>query len=657
MTDFSSRTTLQAVMPLALEGSRDGNDLARAVTQGRTLRHFFRHDELLCVNVVGRAHELPQIAAALKPLETDWLQYRLIDEIMVHPGMTGLPVSGWHKQQVVKMAAPEWLRAPLWLTLDADVICTQPFGVDDVAPGGRGLLSVDDVNETSIYQRWAWASREVLGMATPPISISTSITPLTYAAPIMRACYQVIEAVHGRPWKDVLLDAALVAGLVQRYGQGWTENQVYHTVGARFGMLRTYHAISGIDVAHSLVGGGIWRDQDWPDWNVEAAFRREHFGIFQVCSSYTGMPAEFVATKVEPFLKETAPEPRPFHGVLLDEAVEKRPTGSEFRGRILCRKPLVVLGPFDEVNADWTNILAHGVLQPLQHLAAVVIVTLPYSREAAEKCKLLAARIARRQREAPQHRFIVLCNTEVEVENFRQLGLNAALVSHNALLDERNFLSHIKVQPEFDAVYNAGFHPAKRHQLAAQIDSLALIYANWHDLPENAQYAAEAKQALAHAVHLNRPRPQDAYRYFKRHELAGQLQRARVGLCLSEEEGSMRASMEYLFAGLPLVSTFSRGGRDQFFDADYCAVVPPDPAMIAQAVRELAARNVPRSHVQRRTMHKLTAHRERMVQIVQQAIASLGHQGRAGITWPWWDYERTFTAESFRRELLAEPAS
>jgi glycosyltransferase involved in cell wall biosynthesis len=44
------------------------------------------------------------------------------------------------------------------------------------------------------------------------------------------------------------------------------------------------------------------------------------------------------------------------------------------------------------------------------------------------------------------------------------------------------------------------------------------------------------------------------------------LARAVVGLCLSTVEGSNYASMEYMLAGLPIVSTPSIGGREVYFD-------------------------------------------------------------------------------------------
>ncbi len=654
MAETTQRPVLHAVLPLAVDVESGRDDLARAVTQGRTLRHFFRRDQRLQVNVVGRTHELSQIAEALKPLEAPWLSYAILDEAVVVPGLAQSRISGWHKQQIIKMAALEWLGAPFWLTLDADVICTRPVGIEDLLPGGRALLSVDSVAVAPIFMQWAMATRELLGMAAPPLSLAMAVTPLIYAAPIMRATYETMEAAQDRPWKEILLDDKYTHALGRRYGQAWAENHLYYMVGARLGMLRAFHAFAGIDVPHKLHAQGVWTTGRWQEWDAAAAFDRKQPGIFAVCNSYTGMPAAFVEEKVAPFLRGEPPPPAPMAGVLADQRSEDMEPGPRLRLRLLSRRPLIVQGAFDDAQPHLATFLSRGVLRPWQMEPFLVLLTLPWSHESLETCHRLAARIARRAREAPMHRFVVLCNTEIEVETLRQFGVVAVLVNHNALLDERPFLGDATDEPEFDAVYNAGFHPAKRHQLAAKIESLALIYADPRPLPGQEAYAEETRRALSHAVHLNLDPADGRFRFFSRAQIGAQLQRARVGLCLSPEEGAMRASAEYLFAGLPLVSTFSRGGRDQFFDADFCAVVPPSPDIVAHSVRELIGRRLSRHHIRRRVMHKLTAHRERLMQVVQQAIAALGSPERPRIAWPWQIEERILDVEDFHREALRD---
>ena len=75
-------------------------------------------------------------------------------------------------------------------------------------------------------------------------------------------------------------------------------------------------------------------------------------------------------------------------------------------------------------------------------------------------------------------------------------------------------------------------------------------------------------------------------------EVNRHLNRAGVGLCLSEREGAMFASTEYLLSGLPVVSTPSTGGRHVYYDEEYCWTVPPDPRSVAEAVAALKAKGI-----------------------------------------------------------------
>ena len=59
----------------------------------------------------------------------------------------------------------------------------------------------------------------------------------------------------------------------------------------------------------------------------------------------------------------------------------------------------------------------------------------------------------------------------------------------------------------------------------------------------------------------------------------------------------MRTSMEYMLAGLPVVSTPSLGGRDRYYAAPYCRVVEDTPDSIAGAVRDLAGKNLDRHRI------------------------------------------------------------
>ena len=82
----------------------------------------------------------------------------------------------------------------------------------------------------------------------------------------------------------------------------------------------------------------------------------------------------------------------------------------------------------------------------------------------------------------------------------------------------------------------------------------------------------------------------------------------------------MRASMEYLLCGLPVVSTPSIGGRDRYFRSDYAVICEPNPRAVADAVKEASARNVSRAHVRRAVLDKVAFDRASFLRTLNALI-------------------------------------
>jgi hypothetical protein len=140
-------------------------------------------------------------------------------------------------------------------------------------------------------------------------------------------------------------------------------------------------------------------------------------------------------------------------------------------------------------------------------------------------------------------------------------------------LDENLFVP-MGGPPEFDAIYNARLTPIKRHDLAVDVASLALLY----DLGPAEQRICydEVRAMLPRATFINHQVGQGAYRQLPVKDCVRHINRARVGLCLSAIEGAMQASMEHA-CRLAVVSTRSIGGRDRYFLPPFCRIVDDDP--------------------------------------------------------------------------------
>ncbi len=240
----------------------------------------------------------------------------------------------------------------------------------------------------------------------------------------------------------------------------------------------------------------------------------------------------------------------------------------------------------------------------------------------------------------PNHRLRFICNTSEETKLLVDLGLPAVFLNKNFMVSDRMFRPLPEIKVEFDAIYNARFIPEKRHELAAAIPRVGYIaYIDVEDRRRE-QFRRLHQLLLAHNpdhVLLN-ALADDLPATMSHDQVNAALGRGAVGLILSEVEGSSYASMEYLLAGLPVVSTPSKGGRDVFFDPEYCIVCEPDPAAVRDAVAELRARNIPREVVRARTLAKIQPERERFLVMVDDLIEELGGERRfSGATWPFGD--------------------
>ena len=81
----------------------------------------------------------------------------------------------------------------------------------------------------------------------------------------------------------------------------------------------------------------------------------------------------------------------------------------------------------------------------------------------------------------------------------------------------------------------------------------------------------------------------------------------------------MFASMEYLLAGLPVVSTLNIGGRDMFSDPEFWLTVADTKDSIRDAVAEMAKRHVSPARIRARTLERVHEHRARLRSAVAEA--------------------------------------
>jgi hypothetical protein len=225
----------------------------------------------------------------------------------------------------------------------------------------------------------------------------------------------------------------------------------------------------------------------------------------------------------------------------------------------------------------------------------------------------------------PEHRLIYLANNQEQLDGLTKRSLPAILFNQNAIIDERLFTFMPEIQKKYSAIYNALMAPYKRHYLAYDIKDLAVITAVKNSSGE--KLLAETKKSLRGASWLNFPNNDvrvDNYQHIPQKDLATHLNLARAGLCLSKLEGAMFASIEYLLCGLPIVSTYSSGGRDAFFEEDYVVLVEDNSSAVKIGLDELLGRCVSGEHIRARTIAKINEHRLSLVKFIQDECTAKG---------------------------------
>ena len=190
-----------------------------------------------------------------------------------------------------------------------------------------------------------------------------------------------------------------------------------------------------------------------------------------------------------------------------------------------------------------------------------------------------------------KHRWIVMCNDYSEMRWMKHFNIEVFHCPQSAFLDVNLYKINVNASKKFDAVYAAQFLPFKRHELCKDIDSVSIVGYGGDEY-----YAYLRNNFKYHFANG----PNNVMLQWE--EVNALFNSARVGLCLSAEEGAMYASVEYMLCGLPVVTTLNVGGRDYFFDGRYVIHADSTPSEIAKACYALIDQNIDSSFVRQTTL-------------------------------------------------------
>lgn len=276
-------------------------------------------------------------------------------------------------------------------------------------------------------------------------------------------------------------------------------------------------------------------------------------------------------------------------------------------GYILNRKPLLLAAYDTDFLRNRREFAAALPDSGPVHL----LLQLGWQHETDSAADGFSAELKAAMEEMPDWNITVLANTPGEEEQLRKRGIKAVFCHQNAFLDETRYPLLRNPRKEFDAVYIARLSPFKRHPLAEKIRSLRLIgdYSA-NEIP----YKDSILQMLSHAPWTRKVLASRIYRV---------IETARCGLCLSEEEGAMFVSAEYLLCGIPVVNTPNLGGRDLLMPDFAVRTVSPDADAVADAVQYWKQNPPEPEKIRAAFLEKAQVHRQRLKELIQELTGAV----------------------------------
>lgn len=287
---------LTALLLLRIEGNRDAYEAERAKYLLQSLSKHAAEGTFDSVVIAMPPGDMDAGHAAF----ASWpgLNVSIVDETELVPEVAGQDkVSGWTKQQIIKLAGAARLDTDFVLTLDADALCLKPISREILLPSGKALIDPD-----SGHKSWWWsASARMLGVKKPDGEPTIGVTPVIMSSEICRRIFQRLSkrAPNG-DWFEYLVKALRSDALHQyipgyKYLYRWSEYTLYYLVGRDEDLLDRYHTRAGTAEHPDRL---LWKDSVW--WfDCFSRLRKDEVdGFFLVVQSNMKEPYPMVREKM-----------------------------------------------------------------------------------------------------------------------------------------------------------------------------------------------------------------------------------------------------------------------------------------------------------------------------------------------------------------------
>jgi hypothetical protein len=209
-------------------------------------------------------------------------RFRVLPETTVVPELKTSQVSGWWKQQAIKLAFATCCETDFYLTLDSDCMAVRRITYGDLVVDGRGIVQYEPLQS---HESWYAASSIVLQMGLPPGDM-VGVTPFLMSRDVARQLYLHLSSI----------DRGLGMFLVEP--KGCTEYSLYHIFGYNTDLFAKYHCASNV----KLYGNCIWWPSEIETWNAADSFVSPDF-FFSVLQSNTGIAPEWIWQRIGEYVQ------------------------------------------------------------------------------------------------------------------------------------------------------------------------------------------------------------------------------------------------------------------------------------------------------------------------------------------------------------------
>jgi hypothetical protein len=278
---------VEVVLPLKIHARDGSSDLERFRTL--LLPSFdrfcgFKH-ELQFLLVVPEG-DLPEVARCLEKLGRSELRVECEDELC--PSLKG--ESGWHKQQILKLAAAKAVSSDYYLLLDADVILKRATELQDLFPSGKPILQ-----KINAGHHWEWwvASRTILksSVGLEQDSMVMDVTPTFLHRETCLALQEAIAVRNtAKEWDRFLFDSREA---------GWSEYSLYWIYALERGLDRQLY-----DWSAKQMYEFIWESKQLTPQNLKRIFAADSNSFFLVVQSNIELELSAIQKQLSPYLAD-----------------------------------------------------------------------------------------------------------------------------------------------------------------------------------------------------------------------------------------------------------------------------------------------------------------------------------------------------------------